>query len=183
MDRVVLLGLDRAALVHRIAGHVEHAAHDPVADGHRDRPAGVDDFEAALEPFGAGHRDRRAPSCRRGAAALRASASRAGPGPCSPPSARCRSAAARRKFDVHHRTDDLNDLACTHSSSLRHSPRRPPDFQQLLRDVALTQLVVFERQVLDQALALSVAFFIDTMRALCSLALAFSSNGRRRMLR
>ena len=49
------------------------------------------------------------------------------------------------------------------------------NFQQFLGDVALAQLVVLERQVLDQGLALSVAFFIDTMRALCSLALALSS--------
>ena len=48
------------------------------------------------------------------------------------------------------------------------------DFQQFLRDVALAQFVEFESQVVDQVLALSVAFFIETMRALCSLALAFS---------
>ena len=49
------------------------------------------------------------------------------------------------------------------------------NLQQFLGDVALPQLVVFELQILDQVSALSVAFFIDTIRALCSLALAFSS--------
>ena len=49
------------------------------------------------------------------------------------------------------------------------------DLQQFLGDIALAQLVVFEGQVLDQSrLALSVAFFMATIRALCSLALAFS---------
>ena len=62
VDRIVLLGRDRAALVHRVAGDVEDAAHDAVADRHRDRPAGVGDRDAALEALGARHRDRRAPS-------------------------------------------------------------------------------------------------------------------------
>ena len=37
MNRIVLVGLDRPLLVHRVAGHVEHAAHDAFADGHGDR--------------------------------------------------------------------------------------------------------------------------------------------------
>ena len=86
-----------------------------------------------------------------------------------------------RKFDVHHRTDDLNDFAFVHTctpgfvASSIAPELAAGDLQQFLGDVALPQLVVFERQILDQASALSVAFFIDTMRALCSLALAFSS--------
>ena len=50
MDRIVLVGLDRPVFVHRVAGHVEHAAHDAFADGHGDRRAGIGDFHAALEP-------------------------------------------------------------------------------------------------------------------------------------
>ena len=41
MNRVALVGVDRTALVHRIAGDVEDAAHDALADRHRDRAAGV----------------------------------------------------------------------------------------------------------------------------------------------
>ena len=37
MNRVALLGLDRSALVDRVAGHVEDASHHAVADRHRDR--------------------------------------------------------------------------------------------------------------------------------------------------
>ena len=74
VDRVVLLRLDRAALVHRVAGDIEDASHHAVADRHRDRAAGVGDLEAALETLGAGHRDRPHPAGRRDAAAPRASA-------------------------------------------------------------------------------------------------------------
>ena len=57
MDRVALVGGDRAALVHGFADDVEHAAHDAVADRHGDGPAGVGDFHAALEAVGGGHGD------------------------------------------------------------------------------------------------------------------------------
>ena len=57
MDRIVFVRLDRPALVHRVAGHVEDPAHDAFADGHGDRRAGVDDLQAAFETFGAGHGD------------------------------------------------------------------------------------------------------------------------------
>ena len=57
MNGQILVGLDRALFVHGLAGHVEHAAHDGFADGHRDRRAGVGDFHAALEAFGAAHGD------------------------------------------------------------------------------------------------------------------------------
>ena len=50
MNRIALLGLHRTALVHRIAGDVEHAAHHPVADRHRDRTAGVGDLTPRLSP-------------------------------------------------------------------------------------------------------------------------------------
>ena len=58
MNRIVLRGRDRAALVDRRTGDVEHAAHHRVADRHRDRRAAVGDAVAALEAFGGGHRDR-----------------------------------------------------------------------------------------------------------------------------
>ncbi len=61
VDRVVLLGRHRAALVDRVARDVEHAAHHARADRHRDRRAGVDRRDAAPETFGARHRDRAHP--------------------------------------------------------------------------------------------------------------------------
>ena len=58
-----------------------------------------------------------------------------------------------REFDVHHRTDDLNNLAFIHvarSSRYIVAELAAGNFQQLLGDIALAQFVVFEGQVLDQ---------------------------------
>ena len=55
---IIFLRLDRPAFVHRVAAHIEDAAHHAFADGHGNGRAGVDDFVAALETFGAGHGDR-----------------------------------------------------------------------------------------------------------------------------
>ena len=119
VDRVALLRLDRPALVHRVAGDVEHAAHHAVADRHRDRPAGVGDLDAALEAFGAGHRDGAHPAVAEVLLHLEGQRDRLVLRPCSRPSARCRSAgSAVGKLDVHHRTDDLNDFADVHACSL-----------------------------------------------------------------
>ena len=56
VDRVALAVLDRTTLVDGVAGDVEDAAQDAVADGHGDRGAGVDGFAAAHEAFGGRHR-------------------------------------------------------------------------------------------------------------------------------
>ena len=53
----ILVRLDRALLVDGVAGHVEHAAHDSLADRHGDGLAGVGEFHAALEAFGGAHGD------------------------------------------------------------------------------------------------------------------------------
>ena len=41
MNGITFVGLDRALLVHRLAGDIEHAAHDAFADRHGDRRAGI----------------------------------------------------------------------------------------------------------------------------------------------
>ena len=46
------------AEVDRLAEQVEDASERRLADGHRDRAAGVDDLHAAGEPVGGVHRDR-----------------------------------------------------------------------------------------------------------------------------
>jgi hypothetical protein len=58
VDRVLLVELDLAAAVHRVAGDVEDAAEDAVAHRDGDGGAGVDDLHAALEALDRGHRDR-----------------------------------------------------------------------------------------------------------------------------
>ena len=57
MDRAKFVGLHRPLFIHGVAGDVEHAAHDGLAHGHGNRPAGVGDLESALEPVGGGHGD------------------------------------------------------------------------------------------------------------------------------
>ena len=114
MNRVVLLGLDGSPFVDRVAGHVEHSAHHPVADRHRDRPAAVGDAVATLEPFGSGHRDRAHPAVAEVLLHFQRQRHRL---------VLNRVVALQRvvnrrqrvgKLDVDHRTDHLNDLARIH---------------------------------------------------------------------
>ncbi len=57
MDRVTLGRVDRAAVVHGVARHVEHAPEHALAHRHADRRVGVGDLHAALESFGRTHGD------------------------------------------------------------------------------------------------------------------------------
>ena len=57
MDGAPLLGLDRAGFVDRLADDVHDAAERLLADRHRDRLAGVDDFLAADQALGGVHGD------------------------------------------------------------------------------------------------------------------------------
>ena len=62
VDRPALALLDRVALVDRLAEDVEDPPERPLADGHRDRAAGVDHVEAAGQAVGRVHRDRPHPA-------------------------------------------------------------------------------------------------------------------------
>ena len=57
MDRVALGEGDGTLLVHGLAGDVEDAAEDALADGHGNRGAGVERGHAAHEALGRGHGD------------------------------------------------------------------------------------------------------------------------------
>ena len=57
VDRQHLLGVDRAALVDRLADDVQDAAQHLAADRHQDRRAGVLDRHAAHQAVGRVHRD------------------------------------------------------------------------------------------------------------------------------
>ena len=59
VDRPVLVGLDVAEVVDRLAEDVEQAAEARLAHGHGDRLAGVDAFGAAAEAVGRVHREAR----------------------------------------------------------------------------------------------------------------------------
>ena len=106
VDRQELVGLDRAALVLRIAEHVHDATERARADGHRDRRAGRLHGEAALQAFGCAHRD----GAHDAVAELLLHLERE----VLVHELQClvdlRDALAR-KFHVDHRADDLHDLA------------------------------------------------------------------------
>jgi peptide chain release factor 1 len=57
VDRVALLGFDGAEVVNGLADDVEDATQGRLADGHRDRAAGVNRRHAADDAFGRLHRD------------------------------------------------------------------------------------------------------------------------------
>ena len=116
VNRVVLVGDHRPAIVHRLAGDVEHASHDAVADRHRDRRAGVGDLVAALEPLGAGHRDGAHPLVAEVLLHFQRQRDRL---PLDLVVHLQRVVDRRQpvgKLDVHHRAHDLNDFADIHVS-------------------------------------------------------------------
>src|SRR5215469_3250482 len=57
MNWIELFRVNRTALIHRLTGHIEDAAHDAFAHGHRYWPAAVGHLEAALQAFSARHGD------------------------------------------------------------------------------------------------------------------------------
>ena len=58
MNGRALFGVDRAALVNRVAGDVQHAAKRLGTNGYGDSAAGVPDFLSADHPFRGVHRQR-----------------------------------------------------------------------------------------------------------------------------
>ena len=170
--------------VHGFADDVEDAAEDAFADGDGDGGAGVDDFLAADEAVGGGHGDgadeafaavlldfedeavgRRSGRRLRGRCKFRES------GP--------------RELDVDDGADDLDDFAGVHREGKVAGLRR----ERLKQNYALAAaaaaisriswvmaawraLLYSRERSAASCLALSVAFFMATMRAECSLALA-----------
>ena len=57
MDRAALFHVDRPGFVDRLADHVHDAPERALADGNRDRPAGVGDLLAAHQALGNVHGD------------------------------------------------------------------------------------------------------------------------------
>ena len=163
VDRIVLVGLDRALLVDRLAEHIEHASERGRADRHADRATGVD----AL-PFRApGRRSSSsppcAPSCCPGAAAPRTPAGRpravistalkmAGSSPCG------NSMSTTGPGDGDHVRPGLvcwvrlQPWSVRTSSGAQNAVGACGDLDHLAGDVRLANLVVGKGQVLDQLL-------------------------------
>jgi hypothetical protein len=108
--------LDGTLFIHGLAGHVEHAAHDGLADGHRNGRACVGDFHAALESLSAAHGHGAHPVVAEMLLHLEGQLGfgwRAGRGELDG-----QRVVKSRQFvcelDVHDRADDLNDFAFVH---------------------------------------------------------------------
>ena len=119
VNRIVLLGLDRPALVDRRSGHVEDPAHHARADGHADRRAGVLDLEATLEALGGGHGDGAHPPIAEMLLDLQRQSGRLILDPIINRQGVGNRRKRSRKGDVHHGSDDLNDRACVHTNPFR----------------------------------------------------------------
>ena len=109
-----LFGLDGPTFVDGVAAHIEYPPHHSLSDGHGNGRAGVDDFVAAFETFGGGHGDGPHPVITKvllhfeGQFELLVLDSKFDSQ---------RVVDGRqffRKFDIHDRTYDLNNLACIH---------------------------------------------------------------------
>src|SRR5262249_26173284 len=157
----------------RRPGDVEHTTHHGVAHRDRDRPPGVGHLIPAPESLGTGHRDGPDPVVAEVLLDLERhldglvmhlvlDGERAVDG-----------GEPLGELDVDDRTCDLN-----HSSLVHLTPQSdwPPAISRSSRVMLPCLTVLYSRlRSSIRASALSVAFFIDTIRALCSLAFACSS--------
>src|ERR1039458_1094677 len=159
MNRAILVGLHRALFIHGFTGDVEHAPHHAFTHGHGNRRAGVGDLVAALETFGGAHGDGAHPVVAEVLLHFEGQLGLAVSGHFIFEGQRVVNCGKlSRELDVHNGADDLNDFAFAHVlkiivlnfSTNRHL--RGGDLQKFLRDVRLAQLVVFQRQVLDDLL-------------------------------
>src|SRR5262249_51151879 len=57
VDRIILLRLNRAALVYRISCNVKHSPHDSVPDGHVYWPTAIHHVKATFQTLGSRHGD------------------------------------------------------------------------------------------------------------------------------
>ena len=119
VDRVIFLCLHRPAFVDRVPAHIEDPPHDRIPNGHGNGRAGVDGFVAAFETVGAGHGNGPDPAITEVllhfegdffgfVLDLKFDSQRVVDGRQS-----------FREFDIHNRTDDLNDFALIHCAPFR----------------------------------------------------------------
>ena len=115
MDRIALLMRHRALVIHRIAGDVDDAAEHALPDWHRDRRPGVGDRHSADESLGGRHGDGTDDSLSQVLLDLERELLRpAGRGEFDGERLVDGGHVLRRKLDVDHGADDLDNLADVH---------------------------------------------------------------------
>ena len=178
MDRIVLVRLDRAAFVDGVSRDVEDAAHHPFADRHRNRSARVGHRGAALEALGPGHGDRANPAVPEVLLDFERELDRLPLDGVVDGQRVVRSVAAHRETPRRPPDPRLERLY-RHSCSFllsAYQPAWPPAISSnSLVMLPCRSLLYSSVKASIRLSALSVAFFIDTMRALCSLAFALRS--------
>jgi hypothetical protein len=155
--------------------------HNGFAHGHGNRPAGVDHFETAFQTFCARHGNRADHVVAQILLDFEGHFRRLVLNLVFDGQGVIDRGHGLGKFDVHHGTRNFNNLSFRHESTLfvRLSNPDQPDLPPAISSISLVILswrsLLYSRdKCLIRLSALSVAFFIDTMRALCSLALAVS---------
>ena len=164
MDRIIFIRLNRSALVDWISSDVKHTPHDTVSDRHVYWAAAIHNVKAAFKTFGSGHRDCANQLVPKMLLNFECQIHWLILNPVFNSQGVIDPRQSVIEFHVHNRTDDLNDFAFTHvmnlvsinaqSNDFRSSGLTAGNLQQLVRDIALTQLVVFDRQVFDQSIGI-----------------------------
>ncbi len=142
MDGIKLVGGNGALFVHDLAGDIKDAPHNPLANRHGNRGAGIRHLETALEALGAGHGDGANPVV---AEVLLDFERQLGRLALDFVIHRQRVVDRGQwlgKLHVHYRTDDLYDFAFVHIK-LCHCHSGAGNLQQFLGDIGLAQLVIF----------------------------------------
>src|SRR4051812_38791263 len=183
MDWIILICFNTSLLVHGFSGHIENAPHHALTHGHGNRRARIHSFEPSLESLSAGHGYCAHPFITQ---MLLHFQGKLGREVLDLKFYRKRVVDRRQcigKFDVHYRANHLNDFAFIHAykflliNFFYSSAAYPIAIAALV--ISRSSLVIFAwRNLLYSSVrsliscfALSVAFFMATIRALCSLAL------------
>src|SRR5262249_2008016 len=180
MNRIVFLRFHWTMFIHRITGDIEHPAHHSFSYGHAYWPTRINYCKASFQTLGARHRNRAHPFIAQMLLYLECYLDRLVLNLVFDRQRVVDTGKRSGKFNVHHWSSHLNDFARIHNQScfqyfLAQSACPPAISSNSLVMLPCRSLLYSKVKSWISLSALSVAFFIDTMRALCSLALASSS--------
>ena len=114
MNGITLVGLDGAAIIHRLACDIEDASHHSLADWHGDGGTAVGHFVATLETFGRGHGNGSNPVITQVLLDFQREGRRFSPDAVFHRQCVVNGWQLLSEFNIHHRANNLNDLAFVH---------------------------------------------------------------------
>ena len=178
MNGITLFRVDRSALIDWISSDVEYSAENAFTNRHRDRGRRIGNRHPALQPFGGRHRDCSNPTTpkvllyfqgqlfRRTSLHLEVDLQRV---------VDAWHPIAFTEIGIHNGANDLDNGTCIHIRSYPTASCAVVISSSSVVIFSWRTLLYSRVKSLINSLALSVAFFIATIRALCSDALAFSA--------